>query len=184
MTQYQSHTLLGNLMKIILSEFSKVYDNLDSSSGLYYKHVTIVNDDSSIVSKWSFKLIDDPRVISYDRHRFIIQATGHSFLLNFLALHSGDNTRDRWYNYQTTRLIPGNQCCESHINDNKNWFSLLAMLCLPFWLSKMLVLLASPGDVIYCSPHYWLIYLITNVGFTKESSLNGKDHYSWRPCTN
>ncbi len=45
-------------------------------SGLYYKHVTIVNDDSSVVSKWSVKLIDDPRVIIYDHHRFIIQATG------------------------------------------------------------------------------------------------------------
>jgi hypothetical protein len=43
--------------------------------GLYYKHVTIVNDDSSIVSKWSIKLIDDPSVIIYDRHRFLIQAT-------------------------------------------------------------------------------------------------------------
>jgi hypothetical protein len=45
-------------------------------SGLYYKHVTIVIDDSSIVSKWSFKLIDAPRVIIYDRNMFIIQATG------------------------------------------------------------------------------------------------------------
>ncbi len=44
------------------------------SSGLYYKHVTIVNDDSSIVRKWSFKLSDDPRVFLYDRHRFIIHA--------------------------------------------------------------------------------------------------------------
>ncbi len=44
-------------------------------SGLYYKHVTIVNDDPSVISKWSFKLIDEPRVIIYDRHRFIIQAT-------------------------------------------------------------------------------------------------------------
>ncbi len=45
--------------------------------GLYYKHVTIVNDDSSvIISKWSFKLIDNPRVVIYDRNRFIIQATG------------------------------------------------------------------------------------------------------------
>jgi hypothetical protein len=46
--------------------------------GLYYKHVTIVNDDSSIVSKWSFKLIDDPRVIIYERHRFIIKATNNT----------------------------------------------------------------------------------------------------------
>jgi hypothetical protein len=43
--------------------------------GLYFKHVTIINDNSSAVSKWSFKLIDDPRVIIYDHHRLIIQAT-------------------------------------------------------------------------------------------------------------
>jgi hypothetical protein len=43
--------------------------------GLYYKHVMIVNDDSSILSKWSFKLIDDPRVVIYDHYKFIIQAT-------------------------------------------------------------------------------------------------------------
>ncbi len=29
---------------------------------MYYMHVTILNDDSSsIVNKWSFKLIDDAR---------------------------------------------------------------------------------------------------------------------------
>jgi hypothetical protein len=44
--------------------------------GLYYKHVMIVNDDSSIVSWLSFKLIDNPRVVIYDRHRFIILALG------------------------------------------------------------------------------------------------------------
>jgi hypothetical protein len=46
-------------------------------SDLYYKHVTIVNDGSSIVSKGSSKLIDYPRVVIYDRHRFIIQATSY-----------------------------------------------------------------------------------------------------------
>jgi hypothetical protein len=40
----------------------------------------IINDDSSIVSKWSFKLIDDHKVVIYDRHRFIIQATGAATL--------------------------------------------------------------------------------------------------------
>jgi hypothetical protein len=44
-------------------------------SGIYYKHMTIVNDDSSGVRKWSSKLIDDTRVVSYDRNMFIIQAT-------------------------------------------------------------------------------------------------------------
>ena len=36
--------------------------------------MTIVNDDSSIVSKWSSKLIDDARVVIYDRDMVIIQA--------------------------------------------------------------------------------------------------------------
>ncbi len=43
---------------------------------LYYKHITIVNDDYIVISKWSFKLTDDARVIIYNRNRFIIQATG------------------------------------------------------------------------------------------------------------
>jgi len=46
------------------------------SYGLYYKHMTIVNDDSSIVNEWSSKLIDNARVIIYYRNMFIIQATG------------------------------------------------------------------------------------------------------------
>ncbi len=34
-----------------------------------------INDDSSIINKWSLKLIDNPRVVIYDRHMFIVQAT-------------------------------------------------------------------------------------------------------------
>ncbi len=37
----------------------------------------IVNDDSSIVIKWSFKLSDADRGVTYDREMFIVQATGH-----------------------------------------------------------------------------------------------------------
>ncbi len=44
---------------------------------LYYKHMTIVNDDSSIVIKWSSKLIDAAWGVIYDRHMFIVKkATG------------------------------------------------------------------------------------------------------------
>ncbi len=50
--------------------------------GLYYKHVTIINDDSSFVSKWCLKLIDDPRVVIYDRHRFIIPVTSGLYYKN------------------------------------------------------------------------------------------------------
>ncbi len=45
-------------------------------SGLYYKHMTIVNDNSSTVSKLSSKLIDDARDVIYDCNMFKIQATG------------------------------------------------------------------------------------------------------------
>ena len=38
--------------------------------------MTIVNDDSSVISKWSCKLIDNARVVIYYCNMFIIQATG------------------------------------------------------------------------------------------------------------
>ncbi len=49
-------------------------------SGLYYKHVTIVNDESRVISNRSLKLIDDAWVVNYDHNMFIIQATGYSLL--------------------------------------------------------------------------------------------------------
>ncbi len=48
--------------------------NATDSSGQHYKHMTIVNDDSSIVSEQSFWLIDKARDVIYDRSVFIIQA--------------------------------------------------------------------------------------------------------------
>ncbi len=45
-------------------------------SGLYYKPVTIVNDDARIVNKLDASLTDDARVVIYNRHMFIVQATG------------------------------------------------------------------------------------------------------------
>jgi hypothetical protein len=43
-------------------------------SGLYYKHVMIINYASSGVNKLKASLNDDARVIIYDRHMFIVQA--------------------------------------------------------------------------------------------------------------
>jgi hypothetical protein len=48
--------------------------------GLYYKHMTIINDESSIVNKLGASLTDDARVIIYDCHMFIVQAADHSYL--------------------------------------------------------------------------------------------------------
>jgi hypothetical protein len=38
--------------------------------------MTIVNDDSRVVSKLETSLTDDARVVIYDHHMFIVQATG------------------------------------------------------------------------------------------------------------
>ena len=45
------------------------------TSGRYYKPMTIVNDDSRVITKLETSLTDDTRVVIYDRHMFIIQAT-------------------------------------------------------------------------------------------------------------
>ncbi len=49
--------------------------NIDNC-GLYFKHIMIVNYDSSIVNKFGASLTDDATVIFYNRHMFIVQATG------------------------------------------------------------------------------------------------------------
>ncbi len=44
-------------------------------SGLYYKPMMIVNDDSRVITKLETSLTDEARVIIYDHHQFIVQAT-------------------------------------------------------------------------------------------------------------
>jgi hypothetical protein len=56
-------------------------------SGLYYKHVTIVNYASSSINKLRASLNDDARVIIYDRHMFIVQATGVNVIKNFFLCY-------------------------------------------------------------------------------------------------
>ncbi len=65
----------SSLFCLVISDERKKFYNNDTS-GLYYKPITIINDDSSIVNKLETLLIDDARVIIYDRHMFIVQATG------------------------------------------------------------------------------------------------------------
>ncbi len=50
--------------------------NINEACGLYYKLKTIVNDDSRVVNKLESSLIDDARVVIYNCHMFIVQATG------------------------------------------------------------------------------------------------------------
>ncbi len=41
--------------------------------------MTIVNDNSRVVNKLEASLSDNARVIIYDRHMFIVQATGLTY---------------------------------------------------------------------------------------------------------
>ncbi len=52
------------------------YKLLPLISGLYYKYVTIVIYASSSVNNLRASVNDDARVVIYDRHKFIVQATG------------------------------------------------------------------------------------------------------------
>ncbi len=42
------------------------------TSGLYYKPMTIVNDNSRVINKLEASLTDDTRVIIYNHHMFIV----------------------------------------------------------------------------------------------------------------
>jgi hypothetical protein len=48
-------------------------------SDLYYKPMTIVIDDSRVVTKLETSLTDDARVTIYNHHMFIVQATAIKF---------------------------------------------------------------------------------------------------------
>jgi len=41
--------------------------------------MTIINDDARIVNKFDASLTDDARVVIYDHHMFIVQATGFTW---------------------------------------------------------------------------------------------------------
>ncbi len=41
-----------------------------------YKHMTIINDNCRVINKLEASLTDNNRVVIYDYHMFIVQATG------------------------------------------------------------------------------------------------------------
>jgi hypothetical protein len=46
------------------------------TSSLYYKHIMIVNDAFSVINKFESSLTQDARVIIYNHHMVIVEATG------------------------------------------------------------------------------------------------------------
>ncbi len=66
------------------------------SSGLYYKHVTIINDNTSVINKVEASLTDNARVIIYDCHMFIVQAPDQSTSLGLLWVAQSQAKRTFW----------------------------------------------------------------------------------------
>ncbi len=62
-------------MGLVISDEEKKFFNIDTC-GLYYKLMTIVNDESRVVNKLEASLTDYARIIIYNCHMFIAQATG------------------------------------------------------------------------------------------------------------
>jgi hypothetical protein len=54
--------------------------------GLYYKPMTIVNDDSRVITKLETSLTDDARVVIYNCHMLMVKATENSWF-GFLSNH-------------------------------------------------------------------------------------------------
>jgi hypothetical protein len=80
------------IIKLGSSKFLDICDWLflkwsadDHTTDLYYKHVMIVNDNSSVINNWTFKLIDNARVVIYDSNRFILQATEAYIIKNITS---------------------------------------------------------------------------------------------------
>jgi hypothetical protein len=78
----------------------------------------IVNEDSSIINKWSFKLIDDACVVIYDHNRFIIQARDH---IDFRIFEMKKATTKIWNPYDHFQLsIPNFSCSFFHFKNSES----------------------------------------------------------------
>jgi hypothetical protein len=86
-----TNTLTYRAAEYAIKKKKKKFHNIDTC-GLYYKHIAIVNYDSSMVKKFGASLTDDARVIIYDRHLFIVQATGVNVIKMSSSLTLQQNT--------------------------------------------------------------------------------------------
>jgi hypothetical protein len=74
----QNDSSKGKTIKQVFDQQMVPFYHFCLSCGLYYNPMTIVNGNSRIVTKLETLLNDDARVVIYNCHRFIIQATGAS----------------------------------------------------------------------------------------------------------
>jgi hypothetical protein len=57
----------------------EVTDSDKQSSGLYYKPMTIINDDSRVITKLETSHTDHARGVIYNCHMFIVEAAAYYF---------------------------------------------------------------------------------------------------------
>ncbi len=57
------------------------------TGGLYYKPMMIINEDSRVINKLKASITDNARVVIYDCHMFIVQATGTHALKSSLYIY-------------------------------------------------------------------------------------------------
>ncbi len=75
------YSLLWTLINYDRKKFSNI-----GSCGLYYKRITIINDDSSVINKSHLLLTDDARVIIYYCNMLIKQAIGVDLMELFCVI--------------------------------------------------------------------------------------------------
>ncbi len=79
--------------------FHEIYPN-----GLYYKQFMIVNDNSSIINKFGASITDDTRVIIYDCHMFIVQATGVDLIKHFWQRYTHTFCKASYFHINATNI--------------------------------------------------------------------------------
>ncbi len=121
-------------------------------SGLYYKHVTIVNYASSSINKLKASLNDDARVIIYNRHTFIVQATG-----------------EKWRQYTIFAIY--------NISVSELLFSSLFQNCL-----ESLIFVLHDDGLVYCcflflNYSYLINFILKKLPSTHKSLVNAYSPY-------
>ncbi len=117
------------------------------TSGLYYKHIMIVNDDSSVINKWWVSLTDDITVVILDRNMFIILAivqflTSMLFLIKVKEVFSNKEGEciiwPVWSRFRVDRFIADNfflaLCTHSLHNLFPGWSDLATFCRLGYFL--------------------------------------------------
>ncbi len=98
-------------------------------SGLYYKPLTIVNNDSRVINKLEASHTDNERVIIYDRHMFIVPATVQYGPLGYFLIWQQRNLSGASFATSWTTWSQGSRL--------QSWLHLIKLLLAPINLYSL-----------------------------------------------